>query len=90
VPGKTMALALAVSVEVEGVVLGRVLMSWQAVLTAAGFAKPPWVLFLPAEENICVILEDVEVCCSQRVEHKHENCQSHLGILAASQRPHMR
>ena len=32
VPGKTMALALAVSVEVEGVVLGWVLMSWQAVL----------------------------------------------------------
>ena len=52
-----------VSVEVEGVVLGWVLMSWQAVLRAADFAKPPWILFLLAEENICVVLEDVEVCC---------------------------
>jgi hypothetical protein len=40
-----------------------VLMPWQAVLTAADFSKPPWVEFLPAEENICVKLEDVEVCC---------------------------
>jgi hypothetical protein len=59
VPGKTMA--LIVSVEVDGVVLVCVLMSRQAVLTAADLAKPAWVVVLPAEENICVIPEDVKV-----------------------------
>jgi hypothetical protein len=37
-------------------------MSWQAVLTAANFAKPAWVEFLPAAENFVVIREEIEVC----------------------------